>query len=82
MYPRNIHLDLIYMSYDQKKRRESNWEFDFQPQTPWKQRSNEVRLECVIHRWKDIFKGYKKLSSLFQNRLDLKKIWASKVLEQ
>jgi hypothetical protein len=27
-----VHLDLICISYDQKKGRESNWEFDSQPQ--------------------------------------------------
>jgi hypothetical protein len=33
-YPRIVHLNLIYMSYDQKKGQESNWEFDFQSQFP------------------------------------------------
>jgi hypothetical protein len=32
-----VHLDLICMSYDQKKGRKSKWEFDSQPQIPWKQ---------------------------------------------
>jgi hypothetical protein len=36
------HLNLICMSYDQKKGCKSNWKFDFQPQIPWKQGSNEV----------------------------------------
>ncbi len=30
-----VHLDLIYMNYDQKNGWESNWEFDSQPQTLW-----------------------------------------------
>jgi hypothetical protein len=34
--PHIVHLNLICMSYDQKKGRESNWEFDFRPQIPWK----------------------------------------------
>jgi hypothetical protein len=34
--PRIVHLDLICMSYDQKKGQKSNWEFDSQPQTLWK----------------------------------------------
>jgi hypothetical protein len=29
--PLIVHLDLIHMSYDQKKAWESNWEFDSQP---------------------------------------------------
>jgi hypothetical protein len=47
------------MSYDQKKGRESNWEFDSQPQIPLKQGSNDLLFELVIHHWKDIFEGYK-----------------------
>jgi len=35
-----------------------------------------------IHRWKDLFKGYKLFSLHFQNRLDLKNIWVTKVLRQ
>jgi len=58
-----VHLDLICMSYDQKKGWESNWEFDSRPQVFWNQGSNEVRLECAINHWKDIFNGYKILSS-------------------
>jgi len=77
-----VHLDLICMSYDQKKGWESNWKFDSWPQIPWKQGSNEVLLKHVIHFWKDIYKGYKILSSYFQNRFDLIKIWTSKVLGQ
>jgi len=34
--PRIVHLDLICMSYDQKKGWELNWEFDSRPQIPWK----------------------------------------------
>ncbi len=34
--PHIVHLDIIYMNYDQKKGHESNWKFDFWPQTPWK----------------------------------------------
>jgi hypothetical protein len=79
-FPHIVHLDLIYMNYDQKKGWESYWEFDFQPQILWKQRSNEVWLECVIHCWKDVFKNYKIFPLHFQNILDLKKILASELL--
>jgi len=36
---RIVHLDLLCISYDQKKGRESNWKFDSRPQIPWKQGS-------------------------------------------
>jgi hypothetical protein len=77
-----VHLDLICMSYDQKKGRESNWEFDSLSQIPWKQGPNELQLGRDVHLWKDLFEGYNILPLHFQKRLDLKKIWASKFLEQ
>jgi hypothetical protein len=40
--PLIVHLDLICMSYDQKKGWESNWEFDYQPQIHGKQGLNEI----------------------------------------
>jgi len=54
-----VHLDLICMSYDQKKGWESNWEFDFRPQTFWKQGSNEFWLGRDIHRWKIFLRAIK-----------------------
>jgi hypothetical protein len=57
--PHIVHLDLIYMSYDQKKGHESNWEFDSRSQILRNKGSNEVRLGRVIHHWKNIFEGYK-----------------------
>jgi hypothetical protein len=33
--PLIVHLDLIYMNYDQKKGQESNWEFDSQSRILW-----------------------------------------------
>jgi hypothetical protein len=77
-----VHVGMIYMNYDQKKGWEPNWVFDFQPQIPWKKESNEIWLEYVIHHWKNIFKSYKIFLSHFQKKLDLKKMCASKVLEQ
>ncbi len=77
-----VHLDLICMSYNQKKGWESNWEFDSQPQILGKQGSNEVQLGCAIHCWKEIFESYKMLPSHFQKKLDFKKIWVAKVLGQ
>jgi hypothetical protein len=74
--PLIVHLDLICMSYDQKK----GQEFNFWPQIPLQQGPNDHQLGSVIHRWKDIFEGYKILFSHDSNRFDLRKIWASKVL--
>jgi hypothetical protein len=72
--PHIVHLNLIYMSYDQKKGQESNFQFDSRSQTPWKQGSNEFWLGQAIHHWKDFFKGYKILPSHFF----LKKTWFEK----
>ncbi len=75
--PHIVHFNLICMSYDQKKGKESNWEFDSQRQFLRKQGSNEVQLGHVIHHWKDLFEGYKILSSQSKEkrkRLDLRKI--------
>ncbi len=71
--PHIAHLDLIFMNYDQKKGRESNWEFDSRPQIPWKKGSNEVWLEHVILHWKYIFKGYKRFYLHSQDKLDWKR---------
>jgi hypothetical protein len=81
--PRIIHLHLICISYDQKKGRESNWEFDSRSQTLWKQGSNEFWLGHVIHCWKGHFEGYKILHSHLQKKLIWKryerpKSWDSK----
>jgi hypothetical protein len=49
--PHIVHLYMIFMSYDQKKRQESNWEFDSQPQileSKSQMRSNWGMLYVVI----------------------------------
>jgi hypothetical protein len=68
-----FHLDLICMSYDQKKGWESNWEFEYRPQILRKQGLNEVWLRYVIHHWKDLFEDYKILPSHFQKETWLEK---------
>jgi hypothetical protein len=42
-----------------KKGRESNWEFEFQPQILLEQGFNDFLLRRLIHCWKDPFEGYK-----------------------
>jgi hypothetical protein len=77
-----IHLDLICMNYDQKKGRKSNWEFDSRPQIPLKQRSNDLQIRHAIHSWKYFFKGYNMVPSHAPKKIDLKKIWMSKISRQ
>jgi len=77
-----IDLNLKCMSYDQKNGWESNWEFDYWPKILLEQGSNHLWFGHAIHHWKDLFKCYKILPFHAQNKLDLKKIWVSKVLEQ
>jgi hypothetical protein len=67
------------MSNDQEKGWESNWEFDFWPKIPLKQRSNDIWLGHVIHHWKYLSNDYNTLPSHAPKRLYLKKIWMSKV---
>jgi len=56
--------------------------FDSQSQIHWKQGSNEVQLERAIHHWKYIFRAIKQCPCTFKKKLDLKKLWASKILGQ
>jgi hypothetical protein len=79
--PHIVHLYLICMNYDQKKGRESNWEFDSWSQIPLEQSSN-LRLGHAIHLWKDLFESYKVVPLDVPNKLGLKKIWTSKILGQ
>ncbi len=53
------HLDICSSSYGQKKGRESNWQFDFQALKVRNRPLPDLRIESVIHRWKDLDKGYK-----------------------
>jgi hypothetical protein len=62
------------MSYDQKKSQQSNWEFDSQPQIPFKQGPNDFQLRHAIHHWKELFKHYKILPLYAPNTFFKKKI--------
>ncbi len=73
-----VPLNIKNMSYDQKKDRGSNWEFDFWPQIPWEHRSNYFWLRCAIYHWKDPFNSYKIFSLPHPSKFVLKKIWCSK----
>jgi hypothetical protein len=75
-WPLIVHLDLICMSYDQKK----GHKFNFWPQMPLQQGSNDHQLGNVIQCWKDVFECYNILFSHDSNMFDLRKIWTFKVL--
>ncbi len=79
-FPRIIHLNLICMSYDQKKGWRSNWNL-----TP-NHKSLESRGQMRSY-WsllytieKTFSKSYKILSLHFKKKIDLKNIWTWKVL--
>ncbi len=77
-----VHLDLICMSYDQKKgqRQIGNLILDHKSL----KRKGQMRSNWGHNRhcWKDLFEGYKIFPSHFQNKLDLRNIWTTKVLGQ
>ncbi len=52
------HLDICSPSCGQKKGRESNWQFDFQPLKVRNQPFLDLRIESVTRRWKDLGEGY------------------------
>jgi hypothetical protein len=58
------HLNIWITSYGQKKRRESNWQFDFRPLKVENQREFLVCKWCVTYRWKALNEGYNFVSNL------------------
>jgi hypothetical protein len=77
-----VHLYLKYMSYDQMKGWESNWEFDSLPQILLEKGSNDLQLENAICCWKYLFEGYKIFPFHVPKKPFLGKICVSKVLGQ
>jgi hypothetical protein len=53
-WPRIGHLDICSPSYGQKKRRESNWQFDSRPLKVGNQPLPDLRIKIAIRRWKKI----------------------------
>jgi hypothetical protein len=78
-WPRIGHLDICSPSYGQKKRRESNWQFDSRPLKVGNQPLPDLRIESGIRRWKDLDEGYKFGSDLVATRLCSRELWAPKV---
>ncbi len=52
------HLNIWNTSYDQKKGRESNWQFDFRPLKVRNWLDLLVFKECATYRWNFFDKGY------------------------
>jgi hypothetical protein len=62
-WPRIGHLDICSPSYEQKKGRESNWQFDSRPldSRPLKVGNRplpNIRFESATRRWKELDEGY------------------------
>jgi hypothetical protein len=57
-WPRIGHLDICSPSYEQKKGRESNWQFDSRPLKVRNRPLPDLRIESVIRCCKDINEGY------------------------
>ncbi len=58
-WPRIGHLDICNPSYEQKKGRESNWQFDSRPLKVGNRPVPDGRSGSATWRWKALFEGYK-----------------------
>jgi hypothetical protein len=74
------HLDICSPSYEQKKGRESNWQFDSRPLKVRNRPFPDIRFECATWRWKDLNKGYNFDLNLIAIRLWSRELWPFKVL--
>jgi hypothetical protein len=57
-WPRIGHLDICGPSYEQKKGRESNWQFNSRPLKVESRPVPDVRFESATWRWKALLEGY------------------------
>jgi hypothetical protein len=78
-WPRMSHLDIYSTSYGQKKGRESNWQFDSQPQKVGNQPDPSVCRWSATHRWKALEKSYKFVLDLIPIRGLSRELWVPKV---
>jgi hypothetical protein len=58
-WPRIGHLNICSPSYEQKKGRESNWQFDSRPLKVGNRPAPDVRWGNATRRWKALREGYK-----------------------
>jgi len=74
------HLDIWNISYGQKKGRDSNWQFDFQPLKVGNQPNFLACRWCETRHWKALDNGYNfALDVISIEGLDTK-LWGSKVM--
>jgi len=74
-----VHLDIWNTSYDQKKGRESNCQFDSRPEKVGNQLDLLVCRWHVIYCWKALDEGYNFALNRISIRGLLAKLWGSKV---
>ncbi len=77
--PRIGHLDIYRPSYEQKKGRESNWQFDSRPLKVGNRPLPNIRIGSATWRWKALEESYNFSSDLVLIRLGIQEIWAPKV---
>jgi len=73
-------LDIYNTSYGKKKGRESNWQFDSQPQNVGNQPDFHVCIWNAIHRWKTPNESYNFALDLVLIEGLSKKLWPCKVV--
>jgi hypothetical protein len=73
------HSDICNTSYGRKKGRESNWQFDSQPQKVKNQPDPSVCKWSATHHWKTLKESYKLASNLILIRGLSQELWAPKV---
>jgi len=75
------HLDIWNISYDQKKSRESNWQFDSQP-LKVRNRPNFLTCRwCATYYWKALDKGYNFALDLISIKSLHPNLWCPKVVK-
>jgi hypothetical protein len=71
--------DICSPSYEQKKGRESNWQFDSRPLKLGNRCLPDIRSERATWRWKDLDEGYNFGSDLVAIQVDSRELWRFKV---
>jgi hypothetical protein len=78
-WPRIGHLDICSSSYEQKKGRESNWQFDSRPLKVGNRPLLDVALGRATRHWKVFDESYNFGSRLVPIRVWGEELWPSKV---
>jgi hypothetical protein len=78
-WPHIGHLDICRPSYEQKKGRESNCQFDSWLVKVENRHLPNLRMESATWRWKNLDEGYKFGSDLVAIRPGSRELWAPKV---